>query len=154
LNAPQAIRPTPAVLLAALISWFVFIYAFVTILRMGFLLAPVVAAEERAGLKRAHDLVHRNIWRMIGVSILLWLPTIVLLATGLVGILRAGLGVPLAEIGPNQMAQRVEGAIETNLVPWTIFTAIVLMLWWGIFYAGAAYAYRALVPAERNGKGK
>ena len=149
LEGPQEVRLTAAVILAALIAWFVLVYAFVTILRMGFLLAPVVLAEQKAGLKRAHDLIHGNVWRMIGVLIPLWIPTIALFAAGIVAIVRAG-GGNVAGLGAEQLAQRVENAIEANLIPWTAFTALVLILWWGLFYAGAAYAYRALVPDEGN----
>jgi hypothetical protein len=146
LTAPAQVPTTPATVLAGLIALFVFIYALVTILRMGFLLGPAVVAETQAGLRRAHDLIQGNVWRMFGVLIALWLPMAMLLMAGLLATIRGALGANAQALTPDQLRQQIDAAFQTNLLPWTIYTAVVLILWWGVFYAGAAYAYRALVP--------
>ena len=42
------------------------------------------------------------------------------------------------------MMQIAEDAIDQRLIPWELFNAIVFILYSGLFYGGAVYAYRAV----------
>jgi len=150
LNTPAQAQPTPAALLAGLISWVVFVYAFVTILRMGFLLPPVIVAEEKGGLRRAHDLTKGNFWRMFAVMLALGLPVLALLLAGEGVVLRSALGPNIANLSPAEFMDKAEQAMNEKLLPWTIFTTVVFILGSGLVFSGTAFAYRAV--AENSGE--
>ncbi len=136
---------TPAALLAMFIAWAALLYAFATMLRMGFLLPAVVVAEEKGGLKRSHDLTKGNFWRILVVAIALVLPSLVLLIAGETAVLGATLAPDAAERGDLfRLMERAEAAVDRQLVPWEIFNAGVFVLYSGLTYSGAANAYRAL----------
>lgn len=144
LDSPDRIQPTPAALLAALISWVVFLYAFATIMRMGFLLPPVIVAEEKAGLRRSHDLIKGNFWRMLAVTLALGVPVMALLLAGEGVVLRSALGPTIANLSPSEFMTKAEQAMNDKLLPWTIFTTMVFILGSGLVFSGAAFAYRSL----------
>jgi hypothetical protein len=150
LNAPERAEPTMAALLAGLISWFVFIYAFVTILRMGFLLPAVVVGETKSGLRRAFDLIKANFWRAFVVMAALGLPVFILLGAGELVLLRSALGPDFTSIPPAEFMERVGEAMEQKILVWQVFTAVLFVLASGLIYSGGAFAYRALVPAGRE----
>jgi hypothetical protein len=145
LDAPEQMRPTAATLLAGLISWFVFLYAFVTILRMGFLLPATIVAEENGGLRRSHELTRGNFWRALAVILALGVPILLLLFAGEAAVLRSALGPDVARTNPTEFFQRAEQAMRDKLLPWQIFSAVVFVLASGLIYGGSAFAYRALV---------
>jgi hypothetical protein len=143
LEAPEKIQPSAATILAGLISWFVFLYAFATILRVGFLLPPAVVAEERSGLRRSYELTKGNFWRALAVVLALGLPLALLVLGGEAAVLRAALGPDFARMAPTEFMQRAGQAMEAKLLPWTIFTTVIFILGSGLIYSGAAFAYRA-----------
>ncbi len=143
LDAPERIQPNAATILAGLISWFVFLYAFATILRVGFLLPPTVVSEEKGGLRRSHELTKGNFWRALAVILALGLPLLLLVVGGEVAVLRAALGPEFARMNPTEFFQRAGQAMEAKLLPWTIFTTVIFILGSGLIYSGAAFAYRA-----------
>jgi hypothetical protein len=145
LDAPEQMRPTAATLLAGLISWFVFLYAFVTILRMGFLLPATIVAEEKGGLRRSHELTRGNFWRALAVILALGVPILLLLLAGEAAVLRSALGPDAARTNPTEFFQRAEQAMSEKLLPWQIFSAVVFVLASGLIYGGSAFAYRALI---------
>jgi hypothetical protein len=144
LDSPDRVQPTPAALLAAVISWVVFLYAFATIMRMGFLLAPVIVAEEKAGLRRSHDLIKGNFWRMLAVMLALGLPVLALLLAGEGVVLRSALGPNIVNLSPTEFMNKAEQAMNDKLLPWTIFTTMVFILGSGLIFSGAAFAYRSV----------
>lgn len=150
LDAPEQMRPTAATILAVLISWFVFLYAFVTILRMGFLLPASIVVEEKGGLRRSHELTRGNFWRMFAVILALGVPILLLLMAGEAAVLRSALGPDAARLNPAEFLQRAGQAMEQKLLPWQVFTAVVFVLASGLMYGGSAFAYRALVGTESN----
>src|SRR5260221_3647504 len=85
LDAPERIQPSAATILAGLISWFVFLYALATILRVGFLLPPSIVAEEKGGLRRSYELTKANVWRALAVILALGLPLLLLVLGGVPG---------------------------------------------------------------------
>jgi MFS family permease len=149
LDAPERIQPNAATILAGLISWFVFLYAFATLLRVGFLLPPTVVSEEKGGLRRSHELTKGNFWRALAVILALGLPLLLLVVGGEVAVLRAALGPEFARMNPTEFFQRAGQAMEAKLLPWTIFTTVIFILGSGLIYSGAAFAYRA---AAGNGR--
>ena len=150
LGAPEQIQPSAATILAGLISWFVFLYALVTILRVGFLLPPSIVAEEKGGLRRSYELTKGNIWRALAVLLALGLPLLLLILGGEAAVLRAALGPEFARMNPTEFFQRAGQAMEAKLLPWTIFTTVVFILGSGLIYSGAAFAYRAVAGDSRH----
>ena len=149
LQAPEQARPGPATFLAAIIFWVVFGYAVVTILRMGFLLPPIIVAEDKGGLRRSHDLTKGNFWRMLAVMLALGLPVLVLLLAGEGVVLRSALGPNIANLSPSEFMEKAEQAMNEKLLPWTIFTTVIFILGSGLVFSGAAFAYRAVAgPAD------
>jgi hypothetical protein len=150
LDAPDRIVPSAATILAGLISWVVFLYALVTILRVGFLLSPSIVAEEKGGLRRSYELTKGNFWRALAIMLALGLPFLVLVLGGEAAVLRAALGPEFARMNPTEFFQRAGQAMEAKLLPWTIFTTVVFILGSGLIYSGAAFAYRAVTGDERQ----
>jgi hypothetical protein len=144
LNAPQQAQPTLASAAAAIVAWAAFIYVAIALLRMGFLLPAVVVSEEKAGLKRSHDLSEGNTGRLFAVALALIFPLLVLGLIAASAVLSAALGpdFPGSEVTPEILA-RVENAIAERLLTWEIFNAVMFVLYAGLMYAGAAFAYRA-----------
>ncbi|HYM18987.1 MAG TPA: hypothetical protein VEU06_10525 [Micropepsaceae bacterium] len=144
-NASGEVSPTPASLIASVLSLAVFVYALATMLRMGFLLPGVVVAEEKGGLKRSHDLSQGNFWRMLFLAVVLALPPTVLLLAGEGAVLGSAVGADATESGDFfRLMARAEEAISRQLLPWEVFNSVVFILYSGLIYSGAAYAYRAL----------
>jgi hypothetical protein len=149
LDAPERIQPSVATILAGLISWFVFLYALATILRVGFLLPPSIVAEEKSGLRRSYELTKGNFWRALAVILALGLPFLLLVLGGEAAVLRAALGPEFARMNPTEFFQRAGQAMEAKLLPWTIFTTVVFILGSGLIYSGAAFAYLAVAGTGR-----
>jgi hypothetical protein len=144
IEAPEQAMPTLAVVLAAVISWVVIIYAFVSILRMGFLLPPAVVAEPKGGLRRSHALTHGNVWRAIAIVLALAFPIFFLVLAAASVVLSSALGPDFAgEAFSPEVMKNVQQAIEERLLPWEVFNAITFILYSGLMYSGSAYAYRA-----------
>jgi hypothetical protein len=144
LGSAAAIEPNAATILAALISWAVILYAALAVLRMGFLLAPVVAAEENGGLRRSHDLTKGTILRLLAILAALGAPVLLLLLAGEAVLLSSAFGADMAEIESTEFFRRASEAMEQKLLVWHIFSAVVFILGSGLIYSGAAFAYRAL----------
>jgi hypothetical protein len=143
-GSPGQVRLTPATILAGLISWAVFLYAFFSILRMGFLLPATIVAEEKGGLRRSYELARGNFWRVLAVALALGLPVAFLVLAGEVVVLRSALGPEFARLTPAEFFQRAEAAMEQKLVPWQIFTTVMFILGSALIYSGSAFAYRSL----------
>ncbi|HXJ03104.1 MAG TPA: hypothetical protein VNH44_17930 [Micropepsaceae bacterium] len=150
LEAPDQIRPTAATILAGLIGWAVFLYAGATILRMGFMLPATIVAEDKGGLRRSHDLTKGNFWRILAIALALGLPFLLLLLGGEIVVLRAALGPDLLRMTPADFFQKADEAMDAKLLPWQIFSAVIFVLASGLFYSGAAFAYRAAQPGAND----
>jgi hypothetical protein len=144
LDAPEQAVPTFAVGLAALVSWAVILYAIVSLLRIGFLLPPAVIAEKDAGLRRSHALTQGNVWRVIAIVLALGLPIFFLVLAAATAILSSALGPDFAgQALTPELMQRIQQAIEQRLLAWETFNAVIFVLYSGLIYSGAAYAYQA-----------
>jgi hypothetical protein len=147
LDAPEQVRPSAATILAGLIAWAVFLYAFATILRMGFLLPATIVGEEKGGLRRSHDLTKGNFWRVLAIMLALAGPILLLLIGGEAAVLRSALGPDFFRLTPEEFFNRAGQAMEAKLLPWQIFNAVVFVLGSGLIYSGTAFAYRARVES-------
>jgi hypothetical protein len=138
------VQPTMAVVLAAFVSYAVFLSAFVSILQLGFLLPAVVANEARGGLKRSYLLARGNAWRLLAIALALGLPVLLLVFAAAAMVLSSALGPDFgtAAVTPELM-RRAEDAIAQRLLPWEILNAVIFVLFSGLVYSGSAYAYLA-----------
>ena len=149
LDGSEPVQPSAAIILAGLISLFVFLYAFATIVRVGFLLPPSIAAEEKGGLRRSFELTKGNFWRVLAIMLALAFPLMLLMLGGEAAVLRAALGPEFARMNPTEFMQRAGQAMEAKRLPWTIFTTVIFILGSGLIYSGAAFAYRAATGTGR-----
>ena len=150
LEGSEPVPPSAAMILAGLISLFVFLYALAMIVRVGFLLPPSVAAEEKGGLRRSFELTKGNFLRVIAIMMALALPLMLLMLGGEAAVLGAALGPEFARMNPTEFMQRAGQAMEAKLLPWTIFTTVIFILGSGLIYSGAAFAYRAAAGQGRQ----
>lgn len=158
---PDAPPPPPSIALAiaVILSAVVFVYVFASLLRMTFLLAPTVVAEAKGGIKRSHELTKGNVWRMLAVIAAVGAPIALLAFAGEIAILRAYVGPDLFKPeNAESLADRIDDAIQSRLLPWEGFITILFILLWGLVYSASAFAYRALTGeaamaprAERGG---
>ena len=144
LGTAAQLRPTPAMVLAGLIAWAVFLYAFYSILRMSFLLPATIVAEDKGGLRRSYELTRGNFWRALGIACALGLPVGFLVLAGEMVVLRSALGPDVAGLAPTEFFERAQAAMEQKLVPWQIFTTVMFILGSALIYSGSAFAYRSL----------
>jgi hypothetical protein len=143
LKAPEQMLPTAANIAAGLVAWGALIYAFVSIVQMGFLLPATVTMEEKGGLRRAHELAKGNVWRVLAIVAALGLPILLLILGAEAAILRSALGPNFASLAPSDFFEKAGQAMEQKLGAWQAFSAIVFVLGSGLIYSGAAFAYRA-----------
>jgi hypothetical protein len=149
IDMPETAQASVASIIAALLSLSLFAYAAITALRMAFFLSPVVVAEEKGGLKRAHELAIGNLWRMLVVFVVLGAPIVLLVLAGEFAVMRSALGPDfLNRDDTRAVMDQAESAIRAQIVPWEIFNAVVFVLASGLIYSGLAYAYRAVVPEK------
>jgi hypothetical protein len=148
LNAPQQMVPTGATIAAGVVGLGALIYAFVSIVQIGFLLPATVTMEEKGGLRRSHELAKGNVWRVLVIVAALGLPILLLILGAEAAILRSALGPNFANLSPSEFFDKAGQAMEQKLGPWQIFSAIVFVLGSGLLYSGAAFAYRARISAE------
>jgi hypothetical protein len=148
LDAPDQLRPTPAIILAGVISWVVLIYAAATILRIGFLLPGTIVAEEKGGLRRSHELTKGNFWRILVIVLALGVPILLLLLAGEAVVLHAALGPNFVRMAPAEFFEKAGEAMDDKLLPWQAFSAVIFVLASGLIYGGAAFAYRTATQSS------
>ena len=148
LETPEKMMLTAATMTAALIAIALLLYAFVSIVQIGFLLPPTVAMEEKGGLRRAYELTKGNTLRVLAIAVALGLPIFLLLFGAEAAILRSAVGPNVIGLSRSELMDRAGQAFDQKLIYWQIFSAIVFILGSGLVYSGAAFAYRARTSAE------
>lgn len=143
-------------LLAAAAVFCGYIYCLV---RLTFLLLPVIAAEEKSfALVRAWTLSHGNFWRMFAITLIILVPLLVLELVFVFSYLFKGLIIPRAPASPEQMAA-FEAAMNTRAaemmtafyVNWYItypLTILVVAIFYGAAIGAQCFAYRNLTERE------
>lgn len=117
-----------------------FLYAAI---RQFFLLAPVVVLEKRLGIERAWKLSGENFWRMLTIYVAAIAPLFIANFAFMLAI-PAVLGSAAFERNP--MTKRLAIHHTEFLLPYFL---VLLTLLYGLVYGAQAFAYRALVPAEK-----
>jgi hypothetical protein len=144
-DAAGPMNATAPDIIAGLISWLVFIAAFVVIVRVGFFIPPTIVAEDKGGLRRSFELTQGNVLRALAVIAVLGIPVLLLLLGGEAVVLRSALGPALYGMSPTEFFQRAGEAMEQKLLPWEVFTGVIFVLGSALIYGGAAMAYRARI---------
>lgn len=123
-------------------------------LRLIFLVAPLVVAEERIDLVRVFMLSRHNFWRILGVLVATMLPLLVLQCVALAAIAGPAFFAPLpsdASAAAAALEQRF--ALFDKHMPEVIGITLVLTPFnLGLVLGAAAHAYRALVPAKASSR--
>lgn len=145
LDPGGVVRANAPDIIAGVFSWAVFIGALIVILRLGFFIAPTVVAEDHGGLLRSFELTRGNVLRALAVIAVLGIPVLLLLLGGEAVVLSSALGPGFSQLSPAEFLQRAEEAKDQKLVPWQVFSALILVLGSALIYGGAAMAYRARI---------
>jgi hypothetical protein len=136
----EAQGANPPVLVVTLIGFAGLIYVFVNVLRMGFLLAAVVVAEEKGSIARAHALLKGNVWRAFLVMLALTAFLCIPLVAAQFGIVYAALGSD-AFAPDSDLALNLEAAAAAQPILWGLFFFVATILASGLIYPAAAFAY-------------
>jgi hypothetical protein len=135
-----------SVILAAVLG---FIYA---IVRLGFLLIPVAAAEEQISLTRSWILARQNFWRIFGVLLSVLVPIYLLHLIGLLAIVGPGLLAPLPS--DSNQAEQILAArfalVGEHMPAYLGLTLIRAPFSIGLAAGASAFGFRALVPGGSN----
>lgn len=147
----SAVRGAPApALLAAVymvagfcaVAWFA--------LRLAFLLAPIVVAEERVDLVRAWMLSRRNFWRMLAVVLAVTVPLLLVQGAALAAIGGPALFVPLpanATAAAAALQERL-GLLDQHMPSMIGLMLVLAPFSLGLTLGAASFSYRTLVPAK------
>jgi hypothetical protein len=146
-----AVRRAPALAVAAAVYAVVglFVVAFI-VLRLVFLLPPIVVAEERVDLVRAWLLSRRNFWRILAVVLSVTIPILVLECVAIAAIVGPSLFAPLPGGGAaTDLALRARVGMLDQHMPAMIGLALVLAPFsLGLTLGASVFSYRALAPAK------
>ena len=127
------------------------IYAFV---RQSFLITPVVAAENRIGLKRAWALGKGNVWRMFAILLAVLVPVAAAETAVVFGFIFRDLPFPPTIDGvaqPEAVQAWIVAVMTRMTLHWYVTYPVCLVLSvlaYGPMAAAQAFAYRALVPED------
>lgn len=140
-------KPAAAVAVVLMLP-FVIGFLYLVIFRIGFLIIPVTVAEGRIDLARGWTLTHGNFWRMLAVSLAIWLPLLVLLAVGFVLSLGSDLSVFMASAKDNSaQANLARAMLLQRHMPLLIGLNLLFMPFIvGLGMGATSFAYRALTP--------
>lgn len=150
----EAVHSTPALAPAAIIYAIagLFVVAFV-VLRLIFLLPPLVVAEERVDLLRAWLLSRRNFWRMLAVVLAVSIPILIVECVAIAFIVGPSLFAPLPGGAAADLALRARIALFDQHMPALIGLALVLAPFsLGLTLGASVFSYRALLPAKPTGE--
>ena len=147
------------VLVGSVVIWCADLYSLV---RLGFLLIPVIAAREPGfGVAQGWALGRGNFWRMFAILLVNWLPVIVLEGIAVFGVMFSGASfppphAPAAQTAAFQAAtqERVMHMMTGIYQYWyiTLPVFVVLMvLFYGFGVGVQVFAYRALASDEITG---
>jgi hypothetical protein len=128
------------------------------VVRLSFLIAPVVVAERRISLMRAWLLTHGNFWRIFIILLSVVIPFIILDFAYIYAIYGANIFPPVSALGSAQalsgwQTHQQQSALVTMrwsqqhwyiVYPLGLFFGLIL---YGLFAGISVFAYRSLVPA-------
>jgi hypothetical protein len=121
------------------------------VVRLMFLLPPIVVAEEGVNFLRAWMLSRQNFWRMLAIIIAVTVPLLLVQSAAIVAIVGPGILAPLPE-----NATAIGGAFQDRVAMLDRHMASMLGLALvlapfslGLTLGASSYAYRALAPDQR-----
>ena len=122
--------------------------------RLTFLVVPCVVMEGKFGLERSWQLTKGNVWRIIGISLAIALPLLVILLIGEFFILGADYFNPHFEMLGDQAAMAKRNAENIRLMisklPLLVgFSFLLMPFSSGLYFSAPAFAYRALMAQEK-----
>jgi len=127
---------------------------FFILVRLGYFIVPVAVAERQIGLSRSWELTRGNFWRIA----LIWLATVlpVLLIEILFGVALMApiflklIALPHRDVGRTvfPLGDMFHDYLRVLPVYWAI-GPVLAPVFYGLWKAPAAFAYRALVPAQK-----
>lgn len=132
-----------AVLIASLLSAFVFGYVLVVILRLAFFLPAVVVAED-ASLVRAYGLVTGNLWRMFVVLVAVAAPILIVGTIFQSAIIYSAFGEGALSGGAVAVMEKLEAAAAARPLLWAAYGFVNNIAIMGIVPSAAAFAYMKL----------
>jgi hypothetical protein len=119
------------------------------VLRLAFVLAPVIVVEERVDLVRAFLLMRGNVWRALAISLAVTVPVLIIQCVAVGVIAGPGFFAPLPADTAAALAQRFRELDQH--APALIGLALLLSPFQlGLTLGASSSAYRTLVP-PRNG---
>jgi hypothetical protein len=138
------------IICAGFAVWLALLYA---IVRLTFLFLPSTVAEQRIGIARSWELTSGNFWRIFAIGVLVFLPLIV--AVFVLGLAILGAGyidfVMHHANDPQAVQQYVMQRMEIFFQAMPIILVanfFIAPVVYGLIIAPAAFAYRALIPAQ------
>ncbi|MGD0192301.1 MAG: hypothetical protein ABSD74_16315 [Rhizomicrobium sp.] len=133
--------------MALTLAWFcALVYAG---LRLGFLLVPVVVVEETIDLVRAWQLTAGNFWRLLGISLAILLPLVLIQLVAVAAILGKDMAQLVSANQPTiEAAMTATMAVFDRHMPELIGVSLLLAPFSiGLTMGAAASAYRAAAPS-------
>ncbi len=126
---------------------------FYFMIRLSFLMVPVTVAENRIGIWRSWELTKGNVWRIVGILLAVFVPIIILeIVVGAVAFGPAFGSFIVALVKSSDGGATQIAALTKNFVPYFAMVWLVAFLLapilYGLMMSPAAFAYRALVPAD------
>ncbi|HEY3778831.1 MAG TPA: hypothetical protein VGL35_12315 [Rhizomicrobium sp.] len=120
------------------------------VLRLIFLLPPIVVAEERVDIVRAWLLSRRNFWRILAIVLAVTIPLLAVQCGAIAAIVGPGLFAPLPDSSTAAtLALQARIAMIDQHMPAMIGLALVLAPFsLGLTLGAAVFSYRALAPAK------
>jgi hypothetical protein len=126
--------------------------------RLSFLIAPVVVAEDRVSLIRVWELTKGNFWRIFLINLVLLLPFVVLEAIYIYYLYGSNFLPPMgAHVTPDQIAawsqhqqEMSRLAVQRSTRYWFITYPVgllVSLIFYGLLSGASAHAYRAVTEA-------
>jgi hypothetical protein len=147
------------VLVGSVVIWCAYLYSLV---RLGFLLIPVIAAREPGfGVARGWALGRGNFWRMFAILLINWLPLIVLEGVVIFGVMFNGAAFPPPHASAAQSAafqaatqervmRMMSGIYQYWYITLPVFV-VVMVLFYGFGVGVQVFAYSALTSDEVAG---
>jgi hypothetical protein len=131
---------------------------FYVVLRLGFLLTPIVVVERKIDIARIWNLGKGNIWRMFLISLGIFVPIMIVYMVVLIAVVFSlhwptFLPIPSGDQQAAAMAVnvRIAAALNTLRNAWPILLPLLVAfatLYYGLAAGAIAFTYRALVPKD------
>jgi hypothetical protein len=121
-------------------------------LRLVFVLAPIIVAEERIDLVRAFLLMRGNVWRALAIALAVTVPLVIVECIAVGVIAGPGFFAPLPGNTATALAQRFR-QLDQHLPALIGLTLMLTPFNLGLTLGASSFAYRTLVPPRNGARG-